>query len=171
MVKKFDIIYSNCSIYIANYVNLNTDITFTIINSLIVHSSESHLSVGVDRGSGKVAVISRAEGAAGSDLSAVDVRDTEPGDLLALVDSDDSVSGSGLSDISPRDGQVRSGGAGLVGPALTGGVLARHADDGAALSLAISSDSEVVVAAGIALTAVAGQIRDGPGLARDKLGV
>lgn len=90
---------------------------------------------------------------------------------MALVNSDDSISGSGLSDVSPRDGQVRSGGAGLVGPALAGGVLAGHADDGASLSFAVSSNSEVVVAAGVTLATVAGQVRDSPGLARDKLGV
>lgn len=118
-------------------------------------------SVSVDRGSG-VGVLAGAEGVGRSDLLTIDIRDTKPSELLAVNNSDDGESRSRLGNVSPRDGVRGARCAGLVGPGLSSSVLAGHADDGTALSLAIGLNDEVVVAASVALTAVAAQVVKSP---------
>ena len=129
----------------------------------------SSLVVGVNLLRADVAVLARAEGVGRSNSLTVDVADTEPSELASLVDnSEDSVSGSRVLNVPPRNGEVA---AGLVGEGLGGGVATGHADDGAVLGLAVGDDVEVVVAAGVAVTAVAVYVVEGPGLAVDLLGV
>lgn len=134
----------------------------TAINYLILWIN---LVVGVDLRRTKIAVLARAKWVGRSNLLTVDIRDTDPSKLLAVNNSDDSVGRSRAGDISPGDSKLGSTSTWLVGPALGGGVRSGHADDGASLSLPISLDDKVVVAAGITLTTVTGQIGDGPSLA------
>lgn len=130
---------------------------------------KSSLVVGVNLLRADVAILTGTEGVGRSNSLTVDVADTEPSELASLVDnSEDSVSGSRVLDVSPRDGEVA---AGLVGEGLGGGIAAGHADDGAVLGLAVGDDVEVVIAAGVAVTAVAVYVVEGPGLAVDLLGV
>ena len=114
---------------------------------------QNHLVVSVNRRGRKSAKVTRAEGAAGRNLSAVDIRNAEPSELTALADSDNSECGRGLRGVSPRDGQVST--ARLVGPALGSSVGARHADNSAVLGLAIRGEVEIVVATRVSVDAVA----------------
>lgn len=83
---------------------------------------------------------------------------------MAVDNSDNSKGRSRLSSVSPGNRVRRSRCAGLVTPGLGCRILSRHANDGAVLSLAVGHKIEVVVAAGVALTAVAAQVVDGPSL-------
>lgn len=111
-----------------------------------------------------------AKRVAASNSLAVDVGSAEPSELAvgSVDNSQNSVGGGGLGDVTPRDAVVA---AGLVAPGLGGGVAAGHADDGAVLGVAVGDNVEVVVAAGVAVDAVAGQVVQGPGLAVDLLRV
>lgn len=118
-------------------------------------------SISVDGGS-SVGVLARAEGVGRSDLLAVDIRDTEPSELLTVDNSDNRESRSRLSSVSPRDGVRGASCAGLVRPGLGSSVLAGHTNDSAALSLAVGLNDEVVVAASVVLGTVAAQVIEGP---------
>lgn len=129
------------------------------------------LGVSVDLLRAEVAILAGAEGVGRGDLLLIDVGNAEPGQLVAAVDSDDSEGGAGLSNVTPGDAQVRSVRAGLVRPALGGGVGAGHPDYGAALRLVAGVDGKVVVAASVALAAVPGHVFDRPCLALNRLRV
>ena len=64
------------------------------------------LIVSVNRRRRKSAKVTRAEGAARRNLSAIYIRNAEPSKLTALADSDNSECGRGLRGVPPRDGQV-----------------------------------------------------------------
>jgi len=121
--------------------------------------------VGVDLLRADIAVLTGAEWVARSSSNGltIDVAHTEPGELTSLVDdSQDSIGGSGVLDVAPRNRKVA---ARLVGEGLGSSVTAGHADHGAVLGLAVGDNVEVVVAPGIALTAVAVNILKRPLLA------
>ena len=130
-----------------------------------MRGEKSSLVVGVDLLGADIAVLTGAEWVAGSNGLTIDVADTEPGKLASLVDdSQNSISGSGVFNVAPRNRKVA---ARLVGERLGSSVTAGHADHGAVLGLAVSDNVEVVVASGIALTAVAVNILERPRLAID----
>lgn len=111
---------------------------------------------------GDVAILAGAEGAGRRNLLTIDVRHTKPGKLLAVNDSHDSIRGSRVLNITPRDLQVGTGGAVLVRPALGSSIASGHANNSTAISLTIVLDGKVVIASRVALTTVAGQIGNCP---------
>jgi hypothetical protein len=110
-----------------------------------------------------------AERVAGGDLLSIDVGDTEVrlGLLLGVDNGHDSESvfDAELRAVTPGDVDGRACGAGKVGPRLCGGILHVEAHDCAALNRPVVArgEVEVVVTAGLVLSAVAAQVLDGPG--------
>jgi hypothetical protein len=127
------------------------------------------LVIGVDLLRTDIAVLTGTERVTRSNGLTVDVADTKPCELASLVDdSQNSIGRSGVLDVTPRNREIATR---LVGEGFGSSVTARHANYSAVLGLAVGDDIEVVVASGVALTAVAVDVLKRPLLAINLLWV